>query len=1108
MGVLVHLHDPFDPLKRAVHRLDRPVTVRRLVSRRRELRAHTTICTVNGRKVREFRRPTVCLLNGRPLLRRQWKRTVVGPTDIVTFYAAPLGGGASQVLPIVLALAIMIAVPYLAPLLAPAFAALGVGASLATGLATATVTLALGAVAYGIMSLFAPPAPAAQNWQAGYGGTPQSSPTYTLQGSGTQARLGQPVPELFGRHKITPDWVSTPYTRFVDHEQYLHFSLGLSVGEVEIEEERIGDTPIASYEEIVTEQVGPAGLGDPEIADPRWLVCRDIAEVELKGAADSSPWAGPFATNVAASRISTVEIDLVCNRGLYKYNSSGTSFTTKSVTVEVEGRQVDDDGDPLGDGSWTLFETVTISGATQQARRVTKTYDVAEGRWEVRCRRTDTEDTAATAGHSVSWVGLRGRLSTERRFADMTIVNVRMKATGDLNGTSARQYNCIATRKLPTWDPETETMGTVLAATRSPCDAYAHIARATNGGRFADSRIDLAGIYAHKDEFAENGWTFDFVFDQTVTLGEALSRVARAVQAQCVVQGGKLCLVRDVAGGSPVMMFGPRNIRKGSLEIEYAMVSSDTSDSLAATYMDARSWRPVDRIYAFPESPQETTSAVQLHGVTTRAHAADIAWWYLRQNRYRRRTYRFTTFQEGLCLQYGDPISFSHDLPRYGQTLEVLDWDAASRIARLTGPLVWTDGATHYVAIRTATGTLAGPFEVTQVEDANGDIAEDYFFVAGETLPEGFPEILTGGDRERSFVQFGPGEAYAKRLKVIGVTPKGEDDVEIRAVVDDARMNEPTPADDEGDIGAPQTAIEVHVVEPVLKLNLRSLANANGFTGLSTQAVTIFVESGAYAWSNDPATAAIVRGSWPIGYRPRLVMAGGFAYGAGGRGGGYGGGASAGGQAGGAALDARSGALDYAELGDALKGGGGGGGAGGNSNAFGAAAGGGGGGGGRGFNNAAGGAGYAEFGAVPGGNGGAGSSAASGSGGNGGTAEVSDAENPGEINYSIGGDGGDGGGWETAGAAGTPGTNEASPAGAGGAAGAKILGTVTRFRIASAAAGIGTIGLAATGKTGRAGVLATTTGDVTLAATAQLTTHGVLNAPAGDVTIAATGTVT
>ena len=1107
MGVLVHLHDPFDPLKREVHRLDRPVTVRRLVSRRRELRAHTTVVTLKGRRVREFRRPTVCLLNGKPLLRRHWKRAVVGPNDLVTFYAAPLGGGGSQVLPIILSLAIMIAVPYLAPAVGGLIAsAVGLAATttLTTAIGGAIVGLALGAVAYGIMSLFAPPAPAAQNWQAGYGGTPQTSPTYTLQGAGTQARLGQPVPELFGRHKITPDWVSTPYSRFVDHEQYLHFSLGLSVGEVEIEEQRIGDTPISSYEEIVTEQVGPGGLGDPEIADPRWLVCRDIAEVELKGAADSSPWAGPFVTNVSASRIGTIELDLVCNRGLYKYNSSGTSFSTKSVTVEIEGRPVDDDGAPLGDGSWTLFEAVTISGATQQARRVTKTYEVVEGRWEVRCRRTDTEDTAATAGHAVAWVGLRGRLTTERRFAGMTIVNVRMKATGDLNGTSARQYNCIATRKLPTWDPETETMGTALVATRSPCDAYAHIARSANGGRFADSRIDLGGIYAGKDEFAEKGWTFDFVFDQTVTLGEALSRVARAVQAQCVVQGGKLCLVRDLPGGSPVMMFGPRNIRRGSLEIEYAMISSDTSDSLAVTYMDARSWRPVDRIYAFDDSPQENTTSIQLHGVTTRAHAADLAWWYLRQNRYRRRTYRFTTFQEGLCLQYGDPISFSHDLARYGQTEEVVAWDEEARLLTLAAPVEWTEGATHYVAVRTATGTMAGPFEVERVEDLNGVVAPQYLLVTGEALPAGFPEILTGGDRERTFVQFGPGEEYAKRLKVIGVTPKGEDEVEIRAVVDDARMNEPTPADEEGDIGAPQTPIEIHVAAPVLKLNLRSLANANGFTGLSTQPVTVFVDPGAYAWSDDPAVGAIVRGSWPIGYRPRLVMGGGFGYGAGGRGGGYTngsvGGAALTGQSGGAALDARSGGLDYAELGDALKGGGGGGGGGGNGVADVESGGGGGGGGGRGYNNAAGGLAYSEMGGTPGNNGGAGSSAGPGAGGAGGNVLG--------FGVVVGGNGGNGGGWDQPGQAGALGTNEATPAGGGGAAGAKILGAVTRFRIASASAGLGSIGLSATGKLGRAGVLAASVGGVTLAATAKLTTHGVLAAPVGDVEIVAAGTVT
>ena len=76
--------------------------------------------------------------------------------------------------------------------------------------------------------------------------------------------------------------------------------------------------------------------------------------------------------------------------------------------------------------------------------------------------------------------------------------------------------------------PEAGAMTTVLAATRDPCDAFAYIARARNGGRLGDDQIALADLYANHADFGELGWTFDHVFDTSVTVSEALARVVRA----------------------------------------------------------------------------------------------------------------------------------------------------------------------------------------------------------------------------------------------------------------------------------------------------------------------------------------------------------------------------------------------------------------------------------------------------------------------------------------------------------------------------------------------------------------------------------------------------
>ncbi|MFN4017085.1 MAG: host specificity factor TipJ family phage tail protein [Reyranella sp.] len=1111
MGRVFLAPNPFDPLARQELRLRKPVTVRGVL-RRAAVRRHTVVLRSKGggRRVREFRRATICIFNGRILLRKDWSRTVVGPDDVVTFSAQLQGGGkAGGIIGIVLAVAIAVAAPYLAPMLGAALVSAGIGTaatfaagSVGLGLLTAGIGLVLTVAAAGLMSLFSGPAPApmAQAYSSPtVSGGAQASPTFSIGAQGNAARLGGAIPELMGRHMVYPDLAMTSYARYVDNEMYLHSLLVCTRGYLDIEQVRIGDTPVSSFEEIEWEKIEPGELGDPAICDPRYIPCRDLATVLLPASNDEdapSAWKGPFAANPPGTIVESFEVDHVAPGGLYKYNSFG-GFDAKSVTIEIEAQQIDGEGEALGD--WTPIDTVTVTAAEQRDQRRTDSYFFpAQGRWQVRVRRTDAKDTSANARHEIQWVGLRGRLTTDRAFPGVTLLAVRMKATGDLNNQTSRQVNFIGTRRLPTWDAEAGAMTEALFATRCPCDGFAHIARTWNG----DDKIDLAGLYAHREQFAEDGWTFDYIWDQVLPVREALQRVARAVVGVEVEQGGKICLVLDRPNDAPAMAFSMRNIVRNSLSIKHKMVDDQTADGASGTYIDQKSWKPVTVTEAYPDSPQRNVSNIGTEGITNRPQLRAVLWNRLRQNRLRRRVVSHGTEMEGLNLKFGDTFLFSHDLPRWGQTAEVKTWNAGTRTLGLTEPMTFTEGATHRILVRDTKGMAAGPFVVAAVEDDARKIVVD------EEDAADLPTILTGGDRERTFIQFGPGESYAQRLKTIWIEPQDERHCMVAAVDDDPRMYEPIPEDTYAPpVGAPQVPLDIHVTEPVLKLNMRTLANAHGFSGNPIQKVTIFIDLGAYAWSDDPAVASVIRGSWPAGYTPRLIRLGGM-YGAGGRGGSYAPGASVHGQNGGAALDARTGPLDFAEIGDEMYGGGGGGGAGGNSDAFGGPAGGGGGGGGRGYNDAAGGAGYAGFGAVPGNAGTAGSSASPGTGGTGGTHEVVDDEIPPTINYSVGGDGGDGGGWEQAGQAGSAGTNAASPPGNGGAAGPKILGAVRRIRIASTSAGIGAIGSVATGKLGRAGVVNAPIGTVAIGATAQLRTHGVVSSPIGDVALAGAGTVT
>src|SRR3546814_2642197 len=106
---------------------------------------------------------------------------------------------------------------------------------------------------------------------------------------------------------------------------------------------------------------------------------------------------------------------------------------------------------------------------------------------------------------------------------------------------------------------------------RSPADAFADILRASYGAKLPDARIDLAALAQLDQVWASRGDQFDGVFDQQVTVWEALTRVARCGRAVPFLQGGIVRLVRDEARLLPVALFSPRNIVKNSLKIQYVM---------------------------------------------------------------------------------------------------------------------------------------------------------------------------------------------------------------------------------------------------------------------------------------------------------------------------------------------------------------------------------------------------------------------------------------------------------------------------------------------------------------------------------------------------------
>lgn len=186
-------------------------------------------------------------MNGDPVLRAEWNSLKIRSNDHIAFIHLLQGGGGGGSNPLRVVGMVALVVATVASYGA-ASAAWGTvwGATVAAGVSIGGGML--------INALVPPPKPTLNG--TSYTVSSQS-PTYSLQAQGNQARLGNPIPVIYGRHLVYPDFASQPYYEYIDNEQYVYQLHCIGQGEYDIEKIMIEDTPISSFKEITYEILPP-----------------------------------------------------------------------------------------------------------------------------------------------------------------------------------------------------------------------------------------------------------------------------------------------------------------------------------------------------------------------------------------------------------------------------------------------------------------------------------------------------------------------------------------------------------------------------------------------------------------------------------------------------------------------------------------------------------------------------------------------------------------------------------------------------------------------------------------------------------------------------------
>ncbi len=806
MAFVIETPNPFEPFKVQKHFVEGGLTIWEWLQQR-----HPGFT--------EFKMPTICILNGKPLKREGWGNRIESG-DIINFVTLPQGP--EIWLPIV---------------------------AIVIGLAAAAVTLLMPVST-------APTTPGEQ---------PKSDPVFSTKGQNNSIRLGEPIEVCYGRNRMYPSLASRPYFQYEDNDQFQYSLFCLGHGEFDVEEIKIGDTDIDNFQEVEYEIVPPSAqvtlfpTNVWTVAEAGGQTLYGPNEDEYTG----DGWVGPFAANPADTETTELQVDLVFPKGLYRVLDDG-SLEERTVQVQVQVRPIDGAGAPTGPYvnlfaekrvvtyvstkhtrnvyrdqqdqqgllyvhiTWTWEQTdveilpvesgdppagtitteysdsnpsddpanregviktvetiltesseFTIAGATTTPIRKSFSSPIAAGRYEMRMRRINDTDLSHRAGHEVTWGGLRAILTDEPDFGPVTLLAVIIRATNNLNERTQQAFNVLATRKLPIWESG-GGFNAVPVATRSIVWAFVDIFRSHYGGRVAEDYFDFDALEELDALYTSRGEYFDWVFRDPITVWEAARAVARAGRAVPMLVGSQITMRRDGPEEVPVTLFSPDNITRGSLRWDVKLWDLDEQDGIRVEYTEPSTGYKQEQVTAIlPGDTGNNIKNLRLIGVQNRNQAYRAGLHMMALLRHVRENITFETGLEGHIPSYGSLIAVSHDMPQWGQSGYVVH--AVKRPGAnddyhlwVSEPLEFTSGQQHQVLLRGSKGEVIGPLNAEETDDPKRILVE---------IPGGTDFFLTGETEPMLFL-FGISNEVSKLCRVVQVVPQGKESIKIVAVND------------------------------------------------------------------------------------------------------------------------------------------------------------------------------------------------------------------------------------------------------------------------------------------------------------------------------------
>lgn len=586
---------------------------------------------------------------------------------------------------------------------------------------------------------------------------------YSLTNDVNRFRIGDPFPEHFGRFICFPSLMQQNYVEYASHDcQYLYMLGIVGVGEYDVEGVYIDKTPIGDYEDCSYNIIVPSG-------SPTMIPRLVYTSPAITGQELTTNW---LTVAVTAPNVEVTEIgfDIVLPGGLGYYTKTGGDFKTYHVSFEAQVRKIDEFGDGLT--GWVDLKSVQLGNAIATPLRYTyKCSAMGAARYEFRIRRTDIPSTLARVIDNCKIGALRGYGADHPDYGDVTLLEVKIKATERLSGSVARKINCIATRKLY---PVTVTgFGGVKAATKSIVDACAYIATADNGGQQLDSVLDFEELFAMRTTLESRSNYFSHRFTKKTMCMDALRQIAKCGRCLPIQPSGLFQLVRDRLQSSPSQIYTCDDYTKGTLQFQHAMRTDDDSTGVEAEYIDDETWQVQTVLCYDAGGSADNLARLPLTGCCDRQHAFEEGMYAFWDDELNRTVVSFAAGLKGLIPAIGDMIYVGSRQIDWGQTGQIAHISAT--VATLSEPVDFGDTALEGKLLLTKKdGGVLGPYTV-----APGDCAHS----VGVTLsPADVNTIHDQGLTATKFI-FGLTIDEILRVRVLKIIPTSNNEIKIEGSI-------------------------------------------------------------------------------------------------------------------------------------------------------------------------------------------------------------------------------------------------------------------------------------------------------------------------------------